>query len=89
MCFLSKNTNFHVRSYRKSLQNLVQNAFEKTLSENQILSGFEVDFGKLWTTEVPTNIVEKRSPKNIENRVPKPIQKNTCQKDLEFNLEYF
>ena len=29
--FLSKNTTFQVRSYRKSLQNLVQNAFEKNV----------------------------------------------------------
>ena len=44
---------------------------QKRQSTNRISSRFGVDFRGFWTTGVPTNSLEKRSSKNIENWVPK------------------
>ena len=65
MVFPSKNTTFQVRSYRKSLQNLLQNAFEKNIVRKStfdwILGGFwealELQSGSKWPRK-----------KSIENR---------------------
>ena len=67
---LDEITIFHVWSLQKSLQNWVKNAFEKKWSQNQLLGGFLIYFGRLFGTKFG----QKRIKISIEFLMPKYLR---------------